>query len=75
MPSRNVQRFRGGLVFKAHRLCVSLKSRLESYTEEEEEAHFAATGDFGGKVQINNFGTKLIDCYGFQPESLPDIRG
>ena len=26
----NVQRFRGGLVFKAHRLCVSLNSRLES---------------------------------------------
>ena len=33
---RNVQRFRGGLVFKAHRLCVSLKSRFESNTEEEE---------------------------------------
>ena len=25
----NLQRFRGGLVFKAHRLCVSLNSRLE----------------------------------------------
>ena len=25
----NVQRFRGGLVFKAHRLCTSLKSRIE----------------------------------------------
>jgi len=34
---RNVQRFRGGLVFKAHRLCVSLNSRLESNKEEEEE--------------------------------------
>jgi len=33
---RNVQRFRGGLVFKAHRLCVSLNSRLESNKEEEE---------------------------------------
>jgi len=32
---RNVQRFRGGLVFKAHRLCVSLNSRLESNKEEE----------------------------------------
>ena len=31
---RNVQRFRGGLVFKAHRLCVSLNSRLESNKEE-----------------------------------------
>jgi len=29
---RNVQRFRGGLVFKAHRLCVSLNPRLESNT-------------------------------------------
>ena len=34
---RNVQRFRGGLVFKAHRLCVSLNSRRESNKEEEEE--------------------------------------
>ena len=33
---RNVQRFRGGLVFKAHRLCVALNSRLESNKEEEE---------------------------------------
>ena len=34
-PSQNVQRFRGGLVFKAHRLCVSLNARLESSKEEE----------------------------------------
>jgi len=32
---RNVQRFRGGLVFKALRLCVSLNSRLESNKERE----------------------------------------
>jgi len=32
---RNVQRFRGGLVFKAQRLCVSLNCRLESNKEEE----------------------------------------
>ena len=32
---RNVQRFRVGLVFKAHRLWVSLNSRLESNKEEE----------------------------------------
>ena len=31
---RHVQRFRGGLVLKAHRLCVSLNSRLESNKEE-----------------------------------------
>ena len=34
---RNVQRFRGGLVFKAHRLCVSLNSRLGSNKEEAEQ--------------------------------------
>jgi len=32
---RNVQRFRGGLVSKAHRLCVSLNSRPESDNNEE----------------------------------------
>jgi len=34
---RNVKRFRGGLVIDAHRLFVSLNSRLESNKEEEEE--------------------------------------
>jgi len=33
--SQNVQRFRGGLVFKAHRFFVSLNSRLESNKEEK----------------------------------------
>ena len=32
-----MQRFRGGLVFKAQRLYVSLNSRLESNKEEEDE--------------------------------------
>ena len=31
-----MQRFRGGLIFKAHRLCASLNSRLESNKEEQE---------------------------------------
>ena len=35
LPHKNVQRFRGGLVFKAHRLCVSLNSRLESKNKAE----------------------------------------
>ena len=35
---RNVKRFRDGLLFKAHSLCVSLNSRLESNKEEEEES-------------------------------------
>ena len=34
-PRDTADRFRGGLVFKAHRLCVSLNSRLESNKEEE----------------------------------------
>ena len=34
---RNVNRYRGGLVFKAHRLCVSLSFRLEIDNEQEEE--------------------------------------
>ena len=33
---KNEQRFRGGLVFEAHKLRVSLNSRLESNTEEAE---------------------------------------
>ena len=33
---RNVQWFRGGLIFEAHRLCVSLNPRIESNKEEEE---------------------------------------
>ena len=36
IPHRNVQRFRGGLVFKAHRLGVSLSSKLEGNRKEEE---------------------------------------
>ena len=32
-----MQWFRGGLVFKAHGLCVSLNSTLESDEEKEEE--------------------------------------
>ena len=48
---RNVRRFRGGLAFKAHRLCVSLNSRLESTKEEEERvservAPIPQRGDF-----------------------------
>jgi len=33
-----MQRLQGGLVSKAHRLCASLNSRLES-NKEEEESH------------------------------------
>ena len=45
-----MQRFRGGLVFKAHKLCVSLNPRLESNTEEEEETkHCSDTLKQGGE--------------------------
>jgi len=47
-----VKRFRGGLVFKAHSLFVSLNSRLESNKEEEEE----------GTVSC---GTPRRSCLGF----------
>ena len=49
--SRNVQRFRGGLVFKAHRLCGSLNSRLESNKEEKEP---------GGRVDLRHPGEDLL---------------
>jgi hypothetical protein len=40
-----VQRFQGGLVFKAHILCVSLISRLESDKEESEVWTRPPTGE------------------------------
>ena len=43
-----MKRFRGGLVFKAHTLCVSLNSRLESNKEEGESTRL---GPYGG-VQL-----------------------
>ena len=42
-----MQRFRGGLVFKAHRLCVSLNSRLEC-NKEEGEGLGSVLGSAGG---------------------------
>jgi len=50
--TRNVQRFRGGLVFKAHRLCVSLNSRLESNKEDEKDT----SGVFGGELRPRGVG-------------------
>ena len=37
LQNRNVKQFRGGLVFKAHRLCVSLNSGLESNKERQKD--------------------------------------
>jgi len=39
-------RFRGGLAFKAHRLCASLNSRLES-NKEETKKHRQLPGALG----------------------------
>jgi len=67
---RNVQRFRGGLVFKAHRLCVSLNSRLES--DEEEKKSYRPAG--GGRVSgfgIRDSGFGLRDSgFGYRASNL-----
>ena len=49
---RNVQRFRGRLIFKAHIICVSLNSRIASNKEEEER--IAKPGpEFGPEFSIS----------------------
>jgi len=45
-----MQWFRGGLVIKAHRLCVSLNSRLES--NEEEEKTDEPASDLGSRLVL-----------------------
>ena len=49
-----MQRFRGGLVFKAHRLGVSLNSRHGSNKEEERSIPGARAG-LGSRVQDSGF--------------------
>jgi len=61
-----VKRFRGGLEFKAHRLCVSLNSRLES--NKEEEAHRAEDSEAVGRMRHLDFGE------GVRPHT-PDYKG
>jgi len=69
---RNVQRFRGGLVFKAHRLCVSLNSRLESNKEEEEGLSpiLHARDLFS---HLSNFTNAKIDGSGSKPSTFLPI--
>ena len=73
-----MQRFRGGLVFKAHRVCVSLNSRLESNKEEEKRggvrgAEFtfwgvSAEGLGLGFPAIETDGSRaFVDTLGIQP--------
>ena len=58
---RNVQRFRGGLVFKAHRLSVSFNSRLESNKEEGCGMMIAGCGMVGcGMMRCN--GHRIACC-------------
>ena len=40
----NMQRFRGGLVFESHRLCVSLNSRPEGNKEEKKKIDSGLVG-------------------------------
>ena len=49
----NLQRFRGGLVFKAHELCVSLNARLESNNEEERVGAKKSAGSPHRSAQID----------------------
>ena len=56
---RNVQRFRGGLVFKAHRLCVSLNSRLKSNKEEEDLQEYAGPA-VGSEGRMGRWGTPIM---------------
>ena len=53
--NRNVQRFRGGFVVKAHRLYVSLNYRLESNEEE------------GGRPDERDPGDGLGELYADRP--------
>ena len=43
LVSRNVERFRGGLVYRGSKMVVSLISELESNKKEEEDRGFAGT--------------------------------
>ena len=67
-----MQRFRGGLVFKAHRLCVSLNSRLESDKEEEEDeihAEGCRCSSWGGLDH------KVLDRLGGVPRHQKMLKG
>ena len=65
-----MQRFRGGLEFQAHRLCVSLNSRLESNQEEKKkgevwrkEVVVSHEGEIGARAGFHSRGG-LVDWAG-----------
>ena len=63
-------RFRSGLVFNAHRLCVALSSRLQSNKEEEEELEFRAR-----RVQVFGAHFSIADSMGGVPREQKMFKG
>ena len=61
-----MQRFRGGLVFRAHRLCVSLNSRLESNKEEGLGFKFWGSGCYSDVPQAR------VDLFGARDQNVVD---
>jgi len=55
----SAMRFRGGLVFKAHRHCVSLNSRLENNKEEEGEGQDRTSLGDASALERSRFRTKM----------------
>ena len=49
----SAKRSRGGLVFKAHRLCVSLNSRLERNEEEEKTEMDGSVQEMDGSEKLS----------------------
>ena len=63
------QQFRGGLVLKAHRLCVSLNSRLERNNEEKKDLELSPSADVGlGSEAI------IMSVQGYLAEKPPPRR-
>ena len=54
-----MQRFRGGLVFKAHRLSVSLNSRLESKEEETTKVSGLGYRVQGFGFRVSSLGSRV----------------
>ena len=67
---RTVQRFRGGIVFKAHRLCVSLNSRMESNQKEEKKE-----GDLGigARLHLGEHAGSILAWFGVWGLGPPKI--
>ena len=72
---RNVQRFRGGLVFKAHRLCVSLNSRLENEKEEEKVGATGAAPRSASRSERKRVCEKKSECVCERESDWVCVRG